>query len=72
MLITFKSIGYVYISKICFDFLKRIITNTSLASTFCCCSTSYLISKQTTLRQLLQVNRRWQRSFRTRSSLRAI
>ena len=30
MLITFNSIGYVYISKICFDFLKRIITHTLL------------------------------------------
>lgn len=25
MLITFSSMGYDYISKICFDFLKRII-----------------------------------------------
>lgn len=33
MLITFVSVGYVYISKICFDFLKRIITNTSWAFT---------------------------------------
>ena len=31
MLITFISIGYVYISKICFDFLKRIIPHTSWA-----------------------------------------
>ena len=31
MLITFNSMGYDYISKICFDFLKRIITNTSEA-----------------------------------------
>lgn len=29
MLITFNSMGYVYISKICFDFLKRIIPHTS-------------------------------------------
>lgn len=33
MLITFNSIGYVYISKICFDFLKRIIPHTSWAFT---------------------------------------
>ena len=32
MLITFNSIGYVYISKICFDFLKRIIPHTSSAA----------------------------------------
>ena len=32
MLITFISMGYVYISKICFDFLKRIIPHTLLAS----------------------------------------
>lgn len=25
MLITYNTMGYVYISKICFDFLKRII-----------------------------------------------
>lgn len=30
MLITFNSMGYDYISKICFDFLKRIIPHTSL------------------------------------------
>lgn len=30
MLITFISMGYDYISKICFDFLKRIIPHTSL------------------------------------------
>ena len=35
MLITFVSVGYVYISKICFDFLKRIITNTSWAFMSC-------------------------------------
>lgn len=28
MLITFNSMGYDYISKICFDFLKRIIPHT--------------------------------------------
>lgn len=33
MLITFSSMGYDYISKICFDFLKRIIPHTSLDST---------------------------------------
>lgn len=33
MLITFSSMGYDYISKICFDFLKRIIPHTSLGST---------------------------------------
>ena len=31
MLITFNSMGYDYISKICFDFLKRIIPHTSSA-----------------------------------------
>lgn len=31
MLITFISIEYVYISKICFDILKRIIPHTSWA-----------------------------------------
>lgn len=31
MLITFISMGYDYISKICFDFLKRIIPHTSWA-----------------------------------------
>lgn len=30
MLITFNSMGYDYISKICFDFLKRIIPHTSM------------------------------------------
>lgn len=33
MLITFVSMWYVYISKICFDFLKRIIPHTSWAFT---------------------------------------
>ena len=37
MLITFISMGYVYISKIYFDFLKRIIPHTSSVSTSCCC-----------------------------------
>ena len=31
MLITFSSMGYDYISKICFDFLKRIIPHTKEA-----------------------------------------
>lgn len=35
MLITFNSMGYDYISKICFDFLKRIIPHTSWAFMFC-------------------------------------
>jgi len=35
MLITFISIEYVYISKICFDILKRIIPHTSLDSMYC-------------------------------------
>lgn len=35
MLITFNSMGYDYISKICFDFLKRIIPHTSLDSMYC-------------------------------------
>ena len=39
MLITFNSIGYVYISKICFDFLKRIIPHTS--SVFVTCTVLY-------------------------------
>lgn len=34
MLITFNSMGYDYISKICFDFLKRIIPHTSWVFTF--------------------------------------
>lgn len=34
MLITFISMWYVYISKICFDFLKRIIPHTSWGFTF--------------------------------------
>lgn len=34
MLITFSSMGYDYISKICFDFLKRIIPHTSLGLVF--------------------------------------
>lgn len=33
MLITFNSMGYDYISKICFDFLKRIIPHTMLVLT---------------------------------------
>ena len=33
MLITFNSMGYDYISKICFDFLKRIIPHTLWAFT---------------------------------------
>ena len=33
MLITFISMGYDYISKIYFDFLKRIIPHTSSVST---------------------------------------
>lgn len=41
MLITFISIGYDYISKICFDFLKRIIPHTSSVSMYCYFSTSY-------------------------------
>lgn len=36
MLITFNSMGYDYISKICFDFLKRIIPHTSWVSMFYC------------------------------------
>lgn len=35
MLITFNSMGYDYISKICFDFLKRIIPHTSWAFMSC-------------------------------------
>lgn len=35
MLITFNSMGYDYISKICFDFLKRIIPHTLLDSMYC-------------------------------------
>lgn len=35
MLITFISMGYDYISKIYFDFLKRIIPHTSSAFMFC-------------------------------------
>lgn len=35
MLITFNSMGYDYISKICFDFLKRIVPHTSWAFMFC-------------------------------------
>ena len=35
MLITFISMGYDYISKICFDFLKRIIPHTSWDSGSC-------------------------------------
>lgn len=38
MLITFNSMGYDYISKICFDFLKRIIPHTSLVSMSYCYS----------------------------------
>lgn len=34
MLITFNSMGYDYISKICFDFLKRIIPHTSSVSMY--------------------------------------
>lgn len=34
MIITFNSMGYDYISKICFDFLKRIIPHTSLGLVF--------------------------------------
>lgn len=37
--------GYVYISKIYFDFLKRIIPHTSLDSTSFCFSTSFSASK---------------------------
>lgn len=39
MLITFISMGYDYISKICFDFLKRIIPHTS--SVFVTCTVLY-------------------------------
>lgn len=38
MLITFSSMGYDYISKICFDFLKRIIPHTSLDFPTSCAS----------------------------------
>lgn len=39
MLITFISMGYDYISKIYFDFLKRIIPHTS-SDSMCCCSST--------------------------------
>ena len=68
MLITFISMGYVYISKICFDFLKRIIPHTSLASMFCYCLTSYCAFRSRTLLQSLLMNRLWLHIYRTHSS----
>ena len=72
MLITFVSIWYVCISKICFDFLKRIIPHTSWGSTFYCSSMWCSIFRQKTLLQLLRVSRRWQPTYRTRSSRQVI
>lgn len=42
MLITFNSMGYDYISKICFDFLKRIIPHWVLALLCLLCLLSLL------------------------------
>lgn len=72
MLITFISMGYDYISKICFDFLKRIIPHTSWGSTFYCSLMWCLTFRQKTLLQSLRVSRQWQPTYRTRSSRQVI
>ena len=68
MLITFNSMGYDYISKICFDFLKRIIPHSLWDFTSFCSLMWYSISRQKTSQQLPRVSRQWQPTFRTPSS----
>ena len=72
MLITFSSMGYDYISKICFDFLKRIIPHTSSASMCCCSLTLFSVFRLKTLKPLRRVSRQWQHTFRTPSSQQVI
>lgn len=72
MLITFNSMGYDYISKICFDFLKRIIPHTSSASMFSCSLTLFSAFRLKILKPLHRVSRQWRHIFRTHSSQQVI
>ena len=72
MLITFISMGYDYISKICFDFLKRIIPHTSLAFMSFCSLILCFAFRLRTLKQSLRASRQWHHIFRTHSSQQAI
>lgn len=60
--------GYVYISKIYFDFLKRIIPHTSSVFMYSCFLTLYYVYKLRTLQPSLPMNKQWQHTYRIPSS----
>lgn len=64
--------GYVYISKIYFDFLKRIIPHTSLAFMSFCSLTLCFAFRLKTLKQSLRASKQWHHTYRTHSSQQVI